>query len=190
MLLVWLSIIIFIQYIAPSIVNGVTDFTITGKLKNTGSQDVHVVRDPSGILYEFFTADALDIKKTDSEERDTAKPSFVGYRASWDMKTYLENNIEEDEYLPDDHPDVVSLSEDSESESHAKRGSSNSGSVESDTLSDTDTSITGSSKSGDITYPPGTTFHLTAGQTISFDYKGASHAFPCIPFSLLISYSR
>lgn len=166
----------------PPTINGVGSFTVTGKLKNEGTQDVLVVRDPSGILYDFFTADALVFKRTDSKENDATKPSFVGYRAKWDMKTYLQDNIEEDEYLSDDHEDIVSLAADEES--HAKRGVSKTQGLdsdstgESDPLSDTDSSAPGTSKSGDKTYRPGTTITLPAGETVSFDYKGASPIAP------------
>ena len=138
-----------------------------------------VVKDPNGILYDFFAADALNFERTDSKAA-TKNPTFVGYMAKWDMKTYLQNNDEEDEYLPDDHKDVVSLM--SDNKSRARRGSQDS-SEESDPLSsDTESSVTGSSKSGDKKYPRGTTLDLPAGKTIQFNYKGTPHYFPRSPF--------
>ena len=135
-----------------------------------------VVKDPSGILYDFFAADALNFERTDSKAA-TKNPTFVGYMAKWDMKTYLQNNDEEDAYRPDDHKDVVSLIADNKS--RARRGSEDS-SEESGSLSDTDSSVSGSSESGGRKYPPGTTLDLPPGKTIKFNYKGAPHHFPRI----------
>lgn len=94
----------------------------------------------------------------------------------WDITTYLQNgNDEEDEYLPDNHKDVVSL----DNKFRTRRGSEDS-SEESGSLSETESSVTDASEAGDRKYPPGMTLDLRAGKKITFNYKGAPHHFPRI----------
>ena len=79
------------RYPVPPTVNGVDNFVITGSLTNTDSQNVALVEDPNGILFDYFAVDALEFKNAEGNE-----PMFVGGMAKWSLETYLTDPGEED----------------------------------------------------------------------------------------------
>lgn len=177
----------------PSSVDDVSDFTVTGTLKSDSTKDIKVVTDPSGILFDYFAADALDFKKdsyeamkesgmTEDELNKKTMPQFVGGRAKWSIETYL---VDYDQGVDDGE------AKDQGIQTWAPDGSS---SGSSDYSSDDETNSSQLSESGSSntsaggsqgeakTYPPFTTHKLKAGKSMGFTYKGAPH--PCLSLSI------
>lgn len=143
------------------------DFFITGTLKNIGSKDIKVVKDPDGILIDDFTAHVLEFKNKKDEN-----PTFVGDVAKWSLETYLTYPGEEDKMVPE------------VKDTKTGKGQSGKGRRAQTTsdLSDEDDPSTGSSQTSadsdseeplKFDKPPPETIHsLKSGQTMEFKYNG------------------
>ena len=79
----------------PKTVTNVGKFAIELKLTNTGSKTLHVVKDPSGPLFDKLPVNAWlwegGVTKPPTNEPLVyqAGPAFIGAYVDWDITTYL-----------------------------------------------------------------------------------------------------
>ena len=134
--------------LVPSVVDDVGAFIISGSLKNAGSEDFKIVKDPEGILSTEFAADALDFESVGGR-----KPKFRGGIAKWSLETFLKARGTGD-------PKGNGVRSDDSGDNNITNNSQNS-----DIESNSDEEATGKR-------PSGPTYDLAAGQSMDIKYNG------------------